>query len=56
MREMMNLAAEPRAQRGKGAAYQLRRQGSIPAIIYGGKGGPETVQIDESPATVWVHP
>jgi large subunit ribosomal protein L25 len=47
MREMMNLSAEPRAHQGKGAAYQIRRKGSIPGVVYGGKGEPENVQIDE---------
>jgi large subunit ribosomal protein L25 len=47
MREMLQLAAEPRATRGKGPAYQMRRQGKIPGIVYGGKGDPETVQVDE---------
>ena len=47
MREMLDLAAEPRATLGKGPAYQIRRQGKIPGIVYGGKGDPETVQVDE---------
>lgn len=47
MRQMLELAAEPRATRGKGPAYQMRRQGKIPGIVYGGKGDPETVQVDE---------
>ena len=32
MREMVDLAAEPRAKLGKGPAYQVRRQGKIPGI------------------------
>src|ERR1700704_3368036 len=47
MRETLNLSAQPRSLRGKGSAYQLRRTGSIPAIIYGGKGEPQTVQVEE---------
>jgi large subunit ribosomal protein L25 len=47
MREMVDLTAEPRGQLGKGPAYQTRLQGKIPAIVYGGKGNPETVQVDE---------
>jgi len=47
MREVMNLSAETRAGKGKGPAYQLRLKGSIPAIIYGGKGQPLPVQVDE---------
>jgi large subunit ribosomal protein L25 len=44
---MVDLAAEPRAKLGKGPAYQVRRQGKIPGIVYGGKGDPVTVQVDE---------
>jgi large subunit ribosomal protein L25 len=44
---MLELAAEPRSTRGKGPAYQTRLQGKIPGIVYGGKGEPETVQVDE---------
>ncbi len=33
------LAADVRTERGKGAAHRLRRQGFIPAILYGGKSG-----------------
>src|SRR5688572_325834 len=47
MREMVDLAAEPRSTKGKGPAYQTRRQGKIPGIVYGGKGEPENVQLDE---------
>ena len=46
MRQTLQLAAEPRAPKGKGPAYQLRRKGSIPAIVYGGKGEPEQVAVD----------
>ena len=35
MPEIVNLAAEPRARAGKGAARATRRDGRIPAIIYG---------------------
>src|SRR5882672_3243357 len=47
MREMVALTAEPRAERGKGAAYRTRLKGRIPGIVYGGKVDPETVQLDE---------
>ena len=47
MRQMLELAAEPRAKLGKGPAYQVRREGKIPGIVYGGKGEPQTVQVDE---------
>lgn len=46
MRAIQELRAEPREKKGKGPAYQLRLKGLIPAILYGGKGEPETLQVD----------
>ena len=31
----VRIAAEPRDQFGKGAARQIRRQGRVPAVLYG---------------------
>ena len=36
MRETLELKVEPRSKLGKGAAYQTRKLGLIPGIIYGG--------------------
>ena len=47
MRETLELKVEPRSKLGKGAAYQTRKLGLIPGIIYGGGGTPEPVQVDE---------
>jgi large subunit ribosomal protein L25 len=47
MRETLELKVEPRSKLGKGAAYQTRKSGLIPGIIYGGGGAPEPVQVDE---------
>ena len=38
----------PRQARGKGGARALRREGRMPAIIYGGGGEPLCVSIDHS--------
>ena len=38
MSEAVTLKAEKREGAGKGAARSLRREGQVPAIIYGGKG------------------
>ena len=46
MAQVQELKAEAREGRGKGPAYQARQKGLIPAVIYGGKGEPETVNID----------
>jgi large subunit ribosomal protein L25 len=47
MRETLELKVEPRSRLGKGAAYQTRKSGLIPGIVYGGKGEPQPVQVDE---------
>src|ERR1700681_4164020 len=47
MRETLELKVEPRSKLGKGAAYQTRKLGLIPGIIYGGEGAPQPVQVDE---------
>ena len=46
MRETLELKVEPRSKLGKGAAYQTRKSGLIPGIIYGGGSAPEPVQVD----------
>lgn len=46
MTNIQELGAEARTSRGKGPAYQARQKGLIPAIIYGGKDQPETINLD----------
>ena len=46
MAQVQELKAEAREGRGKGPAYQSRQKGLIPAIVYGGKGEPQTVNVD----------
>jgi large subunit ribosomal protein L25 len=46
MREIQELTVSPRPGTGKGPAYQARRKGLIPAIVYGGHGQPENVAVD----------
>jgi large subunit ribosomal protein L25 len=46
MREMLELAVEPRQGKGKGPAYQIRQKGLIPGIVYGGEGAPEPITVD----------
>jgi len=45
MRQIEDIAAEPRKSTGKGPAFQARKKGFIPAIVYGGEGTPENVQV-----------
>lgn len=40
------LAATPRAERGKGAARALRRSGRVPGVIYGHAREPQPLTID----------
>jgi len=40
------ILAEVREDVGKGASRRLRRQGKIPAVIYGGKKDPATLSVD----------
>lgn len=45
MRQIEDIVAEPRTGTGKGPAFQARKKGLIPAIVYGGEGTPENVQV-----------
>ncbi len=43
-----NLNANVRKDEGKGASRRLRHAGQVPAIIYGGKEAPESIQIEHN--------
>ena len=45
MADATELKAQARTRVGKGAARALRREGLIPAVIYGDKKAPETIAI-----------
>ena len=47
MSEQVNLNAENREVEGKSSSRQLRRAGSVPAVIYGGKKEPLRISILE---------
>ena len=47
MSEALTLPAELRERAGKGASRELRRQGRVPAVIYGGKEEPTAIHIEE---------
>ena len=44
--EQIIVEAAPRETRGKNAARRLRVAGSVPAVLYGGKGGPQALQVN----------
>jgi large subunit ribosomal protein L25 len=46
MSAVKQIQAVARDRAGKGAARAVRRQGQVPAVIYGGGEGPETIAID----------
>jgi large subunit ribosomal protein L25 len=48
MKEEFNLIAELRDDQGKGASRRLRRQGKIPAIMYGGGRPPRALLLDHN--------
>ncbi|CAN5351197.1 50S ribosomal protein L25/general stress protein Ctc [soil metagenome] len=47
MSDMLTLAAEAREQVGKGASRELRRNGRVPAVIYGNKEEPASIHLEE---------
>ena len=48
MSDEFNLIAEMRDDRGKGASRRLRRQGKVPAIIYGAGREPRALMFDHN--------
>ena len=46
MAEAMVFPAEQRTRTGKGPARQLRRQGKVPGIVYGGDGEPVMLALE----------
>ncbi|MEO0590907.1 MAG: 50S ribosomal protein L25/general stress protein Ctc [Pseudomonadota bacterium] len=47
MSDTLTLPAERRERAGKGASRALRREGRIPAVVYGGKEDPITIHVEE---------
>jgi large subunit ribosomal protein L25 len=46
MSEALTLPAEARERAGKGASRALRREGRVPAVIYGGNEEPTTIHVE----------
>lgn len=46
MATIHEITAEPRADQGKGASRRLRRDGKVPAIVYGAGAPAENIQFD----------
>jgi large subunit ribosomal protein L25 len=46
MSDALTLPAESRERAGKGASRALRREGRVPAVIYGGKEEPHSIHVE----------
>lgn len=47
MSDALTLSAETRDRAGKGASRVLRREGRVPAVVYGGKQEPLAIHVEE---------
>ena len=47
MSEQLTLPAEARDRAGKGASRELRREGRVPAVVYGQKAEPLSIHVEE---------
>jgi large subunit ribosomal protein L25 len=47
MSDQLTLSAEARDRAGKGASRALRREGRVPAVIYGNKEEPVSIHVEE---------
>lgn len=47
MSEQLTLSAESRDRAGKGASRALRKEGRVPAVIYGGNKEPVSIHVEE---------
>lgn len=46
MSDLLTLSAEPRERAGKGASRALRREGRVPAVIYGDNKEPISIHVE----------
>ncbi len=47
MSDQLTMSAEPRERAGKGASRALRREGRVPAVIYGDNKEPVSIHVEE---------
>jgi len=55
MSDQLTLSAEARERAGKGASRALRREGRVPAVIYGNKEDPSVVHLEEKALMKALH-
>jgi len=52
MSEQLTLSAETRERAGKGASRHLRREGRVPAVVYGNNESPLSIHVEEKALTM----
>lgn len=55
MSDQLTLSVEARERAGKGAARAMRREGRVPAVIYGDKKAPEPIHLEECELMKLLH-
>lgn len=55
MSEVLDLSAETRDRAGKGASRAMRREGRVPAVIYGNKQEATSIHIEEKVLMKMLH-
>lgn len=55
MAEAIELKAWSRARTGKGGAREIRREGRVPGIIYGGKDEPQNIALETKEISKQIH-
>ena len=55
MSDQLTLPAEARDRAGKGASRALRRDGRVPAVVYGEKKEPLSIHVEEKLLTKMLH-
>jgi large subunit ribosomal protein L25 len=55
MSDVLTLAAEARDRAGKGASRAVRREGRVPAVIYGNKEAAVPIHVEEKRLTKMLH-
>jgi len=55
MSEQLTLSAETRERAGKGASRAMRREGRVPAVIYGQKQDPLPIHVEEKALMKMLH-
>lgn len=55
MSDLLTLSAEARERAGKGASRAIRREGRVPAVIYGDSKDPEPIHVEERELMKLLH-